>query len=89
MTTAAVVDLVRAALMAGVWISAPVLAAGFAVSVLISLLQIVTSIQDPSFGAVLRLSAFFGIVFLGLPWMLSKLIAYSTALLGALGRYAQ
>jgi flagellar biosynthesis protein FliQ len=53
------------------------------------LLQVLTSIQDTSFGAVPRLTAFLVGVLLMLPWMTSRLIAYTTALFSDFGRYAR
>lgn len=88
MTSSQVVDIIRQTFMTTFWLSIPLLLVGFAVGVIVSLIQIVTSMQDPSFGSIPRLGAFlFGIV-LFLPWMLSKMIAYTTALLGDFGRYA-
>lgn len=75
--------------MATFWLSAPLLAIGLVAGVLVSLLQIVTSIQDTAFSAVPRLLAFLvGIMFL-LPWMLMKLMAYTTGILGDLPRFAR
>jgi flagellar biosynthetic protein FliQ len=89
MTTGAAVDLFRQALLTTFWLSLPILAIGFIVGITISLIQIITSIQDASFGAVPRLAAFlFGLLLL-MPWMLSRLMAYTTALFGDLGRYAR
>jgi len=58
MTTPAVVDLMRTMMMTTFWLSLPLLAIGFVVGIVISLVQILTSIQDASFSAVPRLSAF-------------------------------
>lgn len=70
------------------WLSLPVLAVGFVVGIVMSLAQIVTSIQDSSFSAVPRLSAFLGALLVAMPWMLTKLVAYTTTLFGDLGRFA-
>jgi flagellar biosynthesis protein FliQ len=70
------------------WLSLPVLAAGFVVGIVVSLAQILTSIQDTSFSTVPRLAVFLGALLLAMPWMLGKLITYTTALLGDLGRFA-
>ena len=43
--------------MMAFWLSVPVLVVGFAASVVISLVQIVTSIQDATFNTVPRLAA--------------------------------
>lgn len=88
MNAAQSVDLIRNALLTALWLSAPLLAVGFVVGILVSLAQILTSIQDPSFNAVPRLAAFLGAFILAMPWMLAKLVSYTTALLGDLGRYA-
>jgi flagellar biosynthetic protein FliQ len=89
MTSAQVVEIVRQALWTGFWLSLPLLVIGFAAGIVISLIQIVTSMQDASFGAVPRLAAFLaGIVFL-LPWMLSKLLAYTVGILGDFTPYAR
>jgi flagellar biosynthetic protein FliQ len=88
MNTSAVVDLMRAAFLTTFWLSLPVLAAGFVVGIVVSLAQIVTSIQDASFSAVPRLTAFLAVLLLTMPWMLARLIAYTTGLFGDLGRFA-
>ena len=88
MNAALVTDLLRQTLMAAFWLALPLLAIGFLAGILISLAQVVTGIQDPSFGAVLRLAAFLAGFLITLPWMLSRMIQFTTALLGSLGRYA-
>jgi flagellar biosynthetic protein FliQ len=88
MTTAAVVDLMRNLFLTTFWLSLPVLAAGFVIGILVSLAQILTSIQDSSFSTVPRLTVFLGALLLSMPWMLSKLMTYTVALLGDLGRFA-
>jgi flagellar biosynthesis protein FliQ len=88
MNTSAVVDLMRTAFLTTFWLSLPVLAVGFVVGIVVSLAQIVTSIQDSSFSAVPRLTAFLAALLLAMPWMLGRLIAYTTALFGDLGRFA-
>jgi flagellar biosynthesis protein FliQ len=87
MTTPAAVDLMRNAFMTTFWISLPVLAIAFVVGIVMSLIQILTSIQDSTFSAVPRLTAFLGVLVLAMPWMLAKLIAYTTALFGDFGRF--
>jgi flagellar biosynthetic protein FliQ len=89
MTPETVVLLIRQALMATFWLAAPLLAIGFIAGLVISLVQIATSMQDNAFSTIPRLIAFLaGLLFL-LPWMLSRSISYTTALLGDLGRYAR
>ena len=79
----------REMLMMTFWLSAPLLAIGFVAGIVVSLVQIATSIQDNTVASVPRLVAFLvGILFL-LPWMLQKTVSYTTLLFGDLGRYAR
>jgi len=89
MTPDSVVEIIRQSLMAAFWLSAPLLAIGLVAGVAVSLLQIVTSIQDTAFSAVPRLMAFLVGILLLLPWMLSKLMAYTVSIVGDLPRYAR
>jgi flagellar biosynthetic protein FliQ len=89
MTPDNVVQIVRDTLMTAFWLSAPLLALGLVAGVVMSLLQIVTSIQDSAFSTVPRLIAFLGGIVLLLPWMVVKMMAYTTSILGDLPRYAR
>ena len=89
MTPEFVVQIIRQALMMTFWLSAPLLAIGLAVGILISLVQIVTSIQDSGFSTVPRLAAFLAGLLLLMPWMLEKIMGYTILLLANLGRYAR
>ena len=88
MTTSQTVDLMRTLFITAFWLSLPVLGVGFGVGIVMSLFQILTSIQDSSFSAVPRLSAFLAALLLAMPWMLTKLMAYTAALFGDLSRFA-
>ena len=89
MTPESVVQIINLALMTAFWLCAPLLAIGFAVGIVINLVQIVTSMQDSAFSTIPRLAAFlFGFLLL-LPWMLNRITTYTTAILGDLGRYAR
>ena len=88
MTPEFAIQIVRDALMTAFWLAGPLLLIGFIVGIAISLVQILTSIQDPAFNAVPRLVAFLGAFILAMPWMLHKLTAYTVLLLGDLNRYA-
>lgn len=89
MTQAMAVDLIRQTLMAAFWLALPLLAIGFVAGILISLVQIVTSFQDPSFGGALRLAAFVAGLLLTLPWMLTRIVQFTLGLFGDLSRYAR
>jgi flagellar biosynthetic protein FliQ len=89
MTPQLAVHVVEQALMAAFWIAAPMLVIAFALSILINLIQIVTSMQDQIFSTVPRLAASLAGFLLLLPWMLKHATDYATAVLGNLARYAR
>ena len=89
MSPQAVTEVLRQALMTAFWLSLPMLAIGFIAGIVVSILQIVTSIQDSSFGAVPRLTAYLAGFLIFLPWMLAKIVGYAASIFGDLGRYAK
>jgi len=89
MTPDSVVEIVRQALMLAFWVALPMLAIGFFVGIVISLVQIATSMQDTAFSTVPRLIAFLAGILLLLPWMLQRTMSYTIAILGNLGRNAR
>ncbi len=89
MTPETTVEILRAAFLTAFWLSLPLLASGFIVGIIVSLLQILTSIQDPAFGTVPRLVAFLAVLIALMPWMLNKAMFYTVTLFSDLGRYAR
>jgi flagellar biosynthetic protein FliQ len=89
MTTASVIDLMHNAFITVFWLSLPVLGVGFVAGIVMSLAQILTAIQDTSFSTVPRLAAFLAVMLVAMPWMLTKIIFYTTSLFGDLGRFAR
>jgi len=89
MTPEFVIQILRQALMTAFWLSAPLLLVGFVAGIVVSLVQIITSIQDTGFATIPRLGAFLGAFLLSLPWMLSKITSYTVLILGDLSRYAR
>jgi flagellar biosynthetic protein FliQ len=89
MTPDSAVQLIRQTLIATFWLSAPLLAIGLIAGVVMSLIQIVTSIQDTAFSTVPRLVAFLVGIMLLLPWMLMRLMAFTTSIIGDLPRFAR
>ena len=89
MTPESVVEIMRQALMLAFWLAGPLLAIGFAAGIVISVAQIATSIQDNAVSSIPRLTAFLAGLLLLLPWMLQKMMAYTTVLFGNLGRYGR
>ena len=89
MTPDSVAHIVGQMFVAAFWISAPLLAIGFITGIVISLIQVVTSIQDSGFNAIPRLIAFLGGSLLMMPWMVHKAMAYTIDILGNLSRYGR
>lgn len=89
MNAQTVTEIIRQALMTAFWLAAPILAVAFVAGILISLVQIVTSIQDAGFSTVPRLVVFLAALILLLPWMCMRMTSYTAALLGGLERYAR
>jgi flagellar biosynthetic protein FliQ len=89
MTPEFVVDVLRQALLTTLWLAAPLLLIGFVAGIVISLVQIVTSIQDSAFSTIPRLVVFVASTLLLMPWMLKKLMAYTIGVLGDFARYAR
>ena len=89
MTPQFAVHIVGQALMAAFWICAPLLIISFALSIVINLIQIATSLQDPVFSTVPRLAACLAGFILLMPWMLHRAISYAASILGDLAQYAR
>jgi flagellar biosynthetic protein FliQ len=88
MTPDLVVQILRQALMTTFWLALPLLAIGFIAGIVVSLVQIATSMQDTAFSTIPRLVAFLaGLLFL-MPWMLSRTMQYTIQMLGDFSRYA-
>ena len=80
MTVDAVVHLARLALQAAFWITVPVLASATVVSLVINVVQVMTSIQDVTVTTVPRLAAVGVILFFMTPWMLNHLVSFTILL---------
>ena len=73
MTPESAAHLVGQMFSAAFFIAAPLLAIGLVAGIIVSLIQVVTSIQDSSFNAIPRLAAFLGgCVFTGLAFLSQK-----------------
>lgn len=80
MTVDSVVHLARLTLQAAFWITIPVLACATAVSLVINIAQVMTSIQDVTVTTVPRLTAVGVILFFMTPWMLNHLVSFTLLL---------
>ena len=75
-----IVELGRQTLETALLMGAPILAAATIVSVVISIVQVTTSMNDITFTTVPRLGAVFLTTFLLMPWILRKLVAFTAGL---------
>jgi flagellar biosynthetic protein FliQ len=82
------VELTRQALLMAFLVSAPILALAFVVGILVSIIQILTSMQDPAFNTIPRLAAFLAGLLVLMPWMTERLVTYTIALFSNMARYA-
>lgn len=67
-------------------ISAPLLLAVLAVGLIVSVLQVVTQIQEMSLTFIPKLVTSIAVLTLAGPWMLSELVGYSSALIRSIPR---
>jgi flagellar biosynthetic protein FliQ len=77
-----VVVLGRLMLQEVVILVVPILAVSVAVSFLVNVVQVLTSLQDQTLSIVPRLLATGGALFFMMPWMWRHLAQYSTGILG-------
>lgn len=77
-----VVNLGRAMLLEVVLLVTPILAMVLMISFVISIVQVLTSLQDQTLAAVPRLLAAGAALFVLMPWMWRHLALYTVSLLG-------
>lgn len=87
MPEALVVGIVRQALETAIAVSLPMLVAGLAAGILVSVFQTVTSIQDNVLSFIPRAAAIFVVFALTFPWMLRVMATFSTDLIRRLPEY--
>ncbi|MGA9042960.1 MAG: flagellar biosynthetic protein FliQ [Terriglobales bacterium] len=80
MSTDVVVELCRRTLEAAIWIAAPLLIVATVVSLVISLAQVLTSLQETTLSTVPRLAAVAGAILLLLPWMVRRMGLFTLSL---------
>ena len=84
-----VLKLAKEALQIILMVSGPMLVVSLVVGVLISMLQVVTSIQDMTLSFVPRIIAVFLIFLFAFPWMMSIMLAFTSKLIGHLEQFAR
>jgi flagellar biosynthesis protein FliQ len=73
MSTDQAVELTRRALEMALWLGAPLLAIATVVSLLINIVQVLTSLQETTISTVPRLAAVAVAALLLMPWMVRRL----------------
>ena len=81
------VEIMRRVLMEAMVLSAPLLMATCLVSLAVSLLQTLTSVQEQTLTTVPRLVAVFVVAMVTLPWTVHRLVGYTVRLLTDFHRY--
>lgn len=87
MTPESAVHMIRGALMAAFNLCAPLLLIGFAVGVVMNLIQVATSLQDSAFSTFPRLAAFLTGFIVLMPWMLKQLVGYTVGVFADIAKY--
>lgn len=82
MSEITIMSLVTKSVATGVMIAGPVLIGSLLVGLLISIFQAVTQIQEQTLTFVPKLIIVIGILVLGGPWMMNKLVVLTSELFG-------
>jgi flagellar biosynthetic protein FliQ len=83
-----VLKIAKDTLQVTLMISGPLLAVSLVVGVVVSIAQVVTSIQDMTLSFVPRIIAVFFVFLLIFPWIMHIMIAFAYQLFAHLERYA-
>ena len=81
------VEIMRKVLIEALLISAPILVTAALVSLVVSLLQTLTSVQEQTLTAVPRLVVVSVVVMATLPWMVHRLLGFTVRMLSDFHRY--
>jgi len=85
MSTEQVVELGRRTLEMALWIGAPLLIVATVVSLAINIVQVLTSVQEPTIATVPRLLAVAVAALMLMPWMLRRLALFTVQLFSDFG----
>jgi flagellar biosynthesis protein FliQ len=81
------VEIMRRVLIEAMMLSAPLLVTACVVSLLVSLLQTLTSVQEQTLTAVPRLVVVFVVTAAVLPWMVHRLVSFTVHLFTGFHKY--
>ena len=82
MLTDQLVDVTRQTLTIMLMLSTPVLLAGLAIGLTVSVFQAVTQIQEQTLSFVPKIIGMVVVAIVAMPWMVSKLLTFSAQMLG-------
>ena len=80
MSTAQTIELARTTLLSALWIAAPLLVIATVVSLLVNVVQVLTSLQEQTLSTVPRLAAVATAIFFLLPWMVRRMTGFTVML---------
>jgi len=89
MPDAQVVDICRHTLLEVLLLAAPILAIAVSVSLIVNVVQVLTSLQEATLSSVPRLSAVAVAVFFMMPWMWRQIGQYTVNLLSDFHPYVK
>jgi flagellar biosynthetic protein FliQ len=81
------VEIMRRVLIEAMMLSAPLLVTAALVSLVVSLLQTLTSVQEQTLTAVPRLVVVFVVTVAALPWMVHRLVSFTVHLFTGFHKY--
>ena len=84
-----ILKLAKDTLQITLMVSGPMLIVALVVGILVSIAQVVTSIQDMTLSFVPRVIAVFLTFLFVFPWMMSTLLSFTSQLYGHLERFAR
>jgi len=82
-----VLRLAKQTLETALLVSAPMLGAGLIVGIIVSIVQIVTSIHDTALAFVPRIVVTFVVFLIVFPWMMGTMVSYTYTLLTSFEPY--
>ncbi len=82
-----IVEIMRRVLIEAMLLSTPLLVTACAVTVLVSLMQTLTGVQEQTLTAVPRLVVVFVVTLVALPWMVHRLVGFTVHLFTGFHKY--
>ncbi|MFP4497628.1 MAG: flagellar biosynthetic protein FliQ [Vulcanimicrobiota bacterium] len=87
MTTREVTTIVREMLLMYSYLGGPIILAGMVMGLLVGVFQTVTQVQEQAVNFVIKIAATAAVLLFLSPWMITKLIDFSSNILGNLDRF--